>query len=113
MFKLAEVLGMPGGGYLATFPFILPACVGAAFHLALIPFLMRFLPPELNHSRTRTRPRSNPVSREHAHAAAESRSERRERTLPGNDWSILKGLPMLDDRGVPPQLENREEAVAQ
>jgi Na+/melibiose symporter-like transporter len=46
MFKVAELAGGPLGGYLATFPFIVPACLGGALHLALIPFLMRFLPPE-------------------------------------------------------------------
>lgn len=46
MFKVAEVCGAPLGGYLATFPFVLPACLGAALHLLLIPFLMRFLPPD-------------------------------------------------------------------
>ena len=46
MFKVAELAGGPLGGYLATFPFIVPATLGAALHLALIPFLMRFLPPE-------------------------------------------------------------------
>jgi predicted MFS family arabinose efflux permease len=46
MFKVAELAGGPLGGYLATFPFTVPACVGAALHLALIPFLMRFLPAE-------------------------------------------------------------------
>lgn len=45
-FKVAELLGGPIGGYLATFPFILPACIGAAMHLGLIPILMRYLPPE-------------------------------------------------------------------
>jgi Na+/melibiose symporter-like transporter len=46
MFKVAEVCGGPLGGYLATFPFVLPACLGAALHLLLIPYLMRFLPPD-------------------------------------------------------------------
>jgi Na+/melibiose symporter-like transporter len=46
MFKLAEVLGGPTGGLLAVFPFVVPATLGAALHLLLIPFLMRFLPPE-------------------------------------------------------------------
>lgn len=46
MFKLAEIMGGPIGGYLATFPFVVPACLGAALHLGLIPFLMRYLPSE-------------------------------------------------------------------
>jgi Na+/melibiose symporter-like transporter len=46
MFKLAEIAGLPLGGYLATFPFVVPVCVCAALHLGLIPFLMRCLPPE-------------------------------------------------------------------
>ncbi len=46
MFKVAELAGGPLGGYLATFPFVVPACLGAVLHLLLIPFLMRFLPKE-------------------------------------------------------------------
>lgn len=46
MFEVAKLTGIPLGGWLATFPFILPACAGAALHLALVPFLMRFLPKE-------------------------------------------------------------------
>lgn len=45
-FKIAEILGGPLGGYLATFPFVVPACIGAALHLGLIPILMRYLPRE-------------------------------------------------------------------
>lgn len=45
-FKIAELLGGPLGGYLATFPFVVPACIGAAMHLGLIPILMRYLPSE-------------------------------------------------------------------
>lgn len=46
MFKIAELAGGPIAGFLATKSFILPAFICAALHLALIPFLMRFLPPE-------------------------------------------------------------------
>src|SRR5947209_9028119 len=46
MFKLADLTGGPIGGYLASFPFTVAASVGAALHLALIPFLARFLPKE-------------------------------------------------------------------
>ncbi|MCC2671923.1 MAG: folate transporter, partial [Armatimonadetes bacterium] len=46
MFKLAEIAGLPLGGYLATFPFLVPVLATAVLHLALIPFLMRHLPPE-------------------------------------------------------------------
>lgn len=46
MFELAKLAGTPLGGWLATFPFVLPAVVGGVLHLALIPFLMRFLPKE-------------------------------------------------------------------
>lgn len=46
MFKLAEITGGWLGGFMATFPFVAPACIGAGLHFALIPFLMRFLPPE-------------------------------------------------------------------
>jgi predicted MFS family arabinose efflux permease len=46
MFKLAEITGGPLGGWMATFPFVVPACLGALLHLALAPFLMRYLPKE-------------------------------------------------------------------
>ena len=46
MFKLADLTGVKVASVLAYFPFQVPACICAAFHLALIPFLMRFLPRE-------------------------------------------------------------------
>jgi predicted MFS family arabinose efflux permease len=46
MFKIADILGGPIGGFLAKLPFTVAASVGAALHLALIPFLMRNLPKE-------------------------------------------------------------------
>jgi hypothetical protein len=46
MFKLADLTGGPLGGWLSNFHFSVPACLCAGLHLALIPFLMRYLPPE-------------------------------------------------------------------
>jgi Na+/melibiose symporter-like transporter len=46
MFKLAEICGGPLAGYLATLPFVIPASIGAALHVALIPPLMRYMPPD-------------------------------------------------------------------
>lgn len=46
MFKLAEVLGGPIGGYLANFPLVVPVTVCALLHFGLIPVLMRHLPPD-------------------------------------------------------------------
>jgi predicted MFS family arabinose efflux permease len=46
MFKLAELAGGPIGGYLAGFPLVLPVAVCALLHFALIPILMRHLPPD-------------------------------------------------------------------
>jgi MFS family permease len=46
MFKVAEVLGGPIGGYLANFPLVLPVTICALLHIGLIPVLMRHLPPD-------------------------------------------------------------------
>jgi predicted MFS family arabinose efflux permease len=46
MFKVAEIIGSPIGGFLARLPFTVAATAGAVFHLALIPFLIRYLPKE-------------------------------------------------------------------
>jgi len=46
MFKLAELAGAPLGGYLASFPLLLPVAVCALLHFVLIPVLMRHLPPD-------------------------------------------------------------------
>ncbi len=46
MFKAAELIGGPIAGILATLPFTVPATVGGALHLGLIPLLLRFLPKE-------------------------------------------------------------------
>ncbi len=45
-FKAAELAGQPIGGLLAKLPFVWPAFIGGALHLALIPFLIRHLPHE-------------------------------------------------------------------
>ncbi|HTE17320.1 MAG TPA: hypothetical protein VK689_02935, partial [Armatimonadota bacterium] len=44
MFKVADLAGNLIGGFLAKGPFFIATSLGAALHLALIPFLMRFLP---------------------------------------------------------------------
>ena len=46
MFKVADLAGNFIGGFLAKAPFTISAFLGAGLHLALIPFLMRFLPKE-------------------------------------------------------------------
>lgn len=46
MFKLAELLGGPIGGYLANFPLVVPVTVCALLHFGLIPLLWRHLPPD-------------------------------------------------------------------
>lgn len=45
-FKLAELIGAPTAGWLSTFPFVLAAGLGGGLHLALVPFLILFLPKE-------------------------------------------------------------------